>query len=136
MQSTQSSPMRCGKQIVSWETFGVVVLLFNGFNGLLEMTSPSFGAFLRVEKWSRLKPSLPLFTTIWAKVRRFAVLKHFSDEAEKLEEFPLHILSDIDQTVVIGTFGAGVLFCVWEQLQGFADVLLLDNNSCVTVRKM
>ena len=55
-----------------------------------------------------LKPPLPPFHQHFpAKVRRSAVLKHFSDEAEKLEEFPLHILSDIDQTVVIGTFGAG-----------------------------
>ena len=41
------------------------------------------------------------------QVRRAAVLKHFSEEAEKLQDFPLHILSDIDQTVFIGTFGAG-----------------------------
>eukprot|EP00434_Breviolum_minutum_P041070 symbB.v1.2.036528.t1/scaffold5180.1/size30082/4 len=48
-----------------------------------------------------------VYSVITYEVRRSAVLKHFSDEAEKLEEFPLHILSDIDQTVVIGTFGAG-----------------------------
>ena len=74
------------------------------------------------------------------KVRRSAVLKHFSDEAEKLEDFPLHILSDIDQTVVIGTFGAGA-FCFFfagEKLGGFSiSEVLLDGQQfmCVTVEK-
>ena len=83
-------------------------------------------------KTSSPAPFSPQFR---AKVRRSAVLKHFSDEAEKLEEFPLHILSDIDQTVVIGTFGAGafVFFFSWEKLEGFSisEVLLVNNNSCV-----
>ena len=39
--------------------------------------------------------------------RRSQVLEHLAKEAEQLEEFPLHVLSDIDQTVFIGTFGAG-----------------------------
>eukprot|EP00438_Fugacium_kawagutii_P036567 Skav212109 [mRNA] locus=scaffold686:186548:186802:- [translate_table: standard] len=42
------------------------------------------------------------------EVRRSMVLKHFAEEAERLSpKFPLHLLSDIDQTVFIGTFGAG-----------------------------
>eukprot|EP00435_Cladocopium_sp_Y103_P049415 s1818_g14.t3 len=48
-----------------------------------------------------------VYSVITSEVRRAAVLKHFSEEAEKLQDFPLHILSDIDQTVFIGTFGAG-----------------------------
>ena len=41
------------------------------------------------------------------EARRAALLKHFEEEAERLEDFPLHILADIDQTVFVGTFGAG-----------------------------
>ncbi|CAK9029929.1 unnamed protein product [Durusdinium trenchii] len=48
-----------------------------------------------------------VYTVITHEARRAALLKHFEEEAERLEDFPLHILADIDQTVFVGTFGAG-----------------------------
>ena len=110
------------------------------------MTSPSFNnrLFLGLETNEvALKPPLPPKKPPFRapKVRRSAVLKHFSDEAEKLETFPLHILSDIDQTVVIGTFGAGrfvFFFCVCEKTRGFFDfggIVGGQQFMCVTVRK-
>eukprot|EP00439_Symbiodinium_sp_Y106_P052817 s3443_g7.t1 len=50
-----------------------------------------------------------LYSVISDQVRRESLLQHFVDQAAELQphQLPVHILSDIDMTVWVGTFGAG-----------------------------
>ncbi|CAE7875116.1 unnamed protein product [Symbiodinium sp. KB8] len=50
-----------------------------------------------------------IYSVISDQVRRESLLQHFVDQAGELQphQLPVHILSDIDMTVWVGTFGAG-----------------------------
>ncbi|CAE7338442.1 unnamed protein product [Symbiodinium sp. CCMP2456] len=50
-----------------------------------------------------------IYSIISDQVRRESLLQHFVDQAGELQphQLPVHILSDIDMTVWVGTFGAG-----------------------------
>ena len=55
-------------------------------------------------------PCLTLLTIAdlyFEQVRRESLLQHFVDQVADLNCLPVHILSDIDMTVWVGTFGAG-----------------------------
>ena len=52
-------------------------------------------------------PTRLLLDQSLSQVKRESLLGHFIAEAAELTSLPVHILSDIDMTVWVGTFGAG-----------------------------
>ena len=72
----------------------------------ISVTSSTRSFLIRCKGLSRLVcPVLRLRL----QVRRESLLQHFVDQAAELQphQLPVHILSDIDMTVWVGTFGAG-----------------------------